>query len=149
VLNDETRGIVGEAELRVLPPHATVVNVSRGPIIDEAALAAAVLEDRIAGVGIDVFGQEPLNRAEHPFAALIDDDRCIFTPHLAFWTAEARDRLQAESLERCVEALEGRPLTVLSHDPRLVAQASDGSAAEVVLGGVSTASGRWVAPPPG
>eukprot|EP01046_Picozoa_sp_COSAG06_P083423 COSAG06_NODE_30322_length_540_cov_81.213152_2_plen_56_part_01 len=56
MLNDETRGVVGEAELRALPPHATVVNVSRGPIIDEAALAAAVLEDRIAGVGIDVFG---------------------------------------------------------------------------------------------
>jgi hypothetical protein len=65
---------------------------------------------------------------------------------VAFLTAEARDRLEAEALERCVEALDGRPLTVLSHDPRLVAQTSNGSGAGVQLGGVSTASGRWVAP---
>ena len=107
----------------------------------------AVEEERIAGIGVDVFGQEPLARESHPFARLIDDDRCIFTPHLAFWTAEARERLEAEALERCIEALEGEPLTVLSHDPRLVAQASDGGAAEVRLGGVSSASGRWVTPP--
>ena len=147
VLNDETRGIIGSAELAALPEHAVVVNVSRGPIIDEEALALAVEEERIGGIGVDVFGQEPLDRESHPFARLIDDDRCIFTPHLAFWTAEARERLEAEALERCIEALEGEPLTVLSHDPRLVAQASDGGAAKVRLGGVSSASGRWVTPP--
>ena len=67
-------------------------------------------------------------------------------PHFAFWTAEARDRLCAEALERCAEALEGKPLRVLSHDPRLLAQA--GGRAAVEFGGWSSASGRHVPPAP-
>ena len=145
VLNEETRGMVGEAEIRALPAHALLVNVSRGAIVDEAALAAAVVEGRLRGIGLDVFSQEPLARGGgHPFAALVDDERCIFTPHLAFWTADARDRLEAEALQRVEEALDGRPLAVLSADPRLLAQRP----ALVTLGGLSRASGRWVEPPP-
>ena len=70
-----------------------------------------------------------------------------FAHHDRFWTAEARDRLCAEALERCGEALEGRPLRVLSRDPRLLAQA--GGRAAVEFGGWSVAAGRHVSAPPG
>eukprot|EP00756_Hemistasia_phaeocysticola_P045445 Hpha_TRINITY_DN19197_c0_g1::TRINITY_DN19197_c0_g1_i1::g.94716::m.94716/K00058/serA, PHGDH; D-3-phosphoglycerate dehydrogenase / 2-oxoglutarate reductase len=143
-LNPTSRGVLSKAAIALLPAHAVAVNVSRGEIWDERAVADAVLQGRLSGVGADVFGIEPLSReASHPFAQLVDRDDCIFTPHLAFWTKEARERLEAEALERCLEALEGRPLRVLSSDPRLLGQAQG----LVELGGLSTASGRWVFAP--
>eukprot|EP01062_Namystynia_karyoxenos_P067147 TRINITY_DN61018_c0_g1_i1.p1 TRINITY_DN61018_c0_g1~~TRINITY_DN61018_c0_g1_i1.p1 ORF type:complete len:415 (+),score=102.11 TRINITY_DN61018_c0_g1_i1:76-1245(+) len=143
-LNEGSAGVLGESEIAQLPRHALVVNVSRGEIADERALAAAVLSGRLGGLGADVFGIEPLSRAQsHPFAELVERPDCIFTPHLAFWTAESRQRLEREALARCVEALEGRPLRVLSADPRLLAQ----DPGIVTFGGHSIASGRWVDSP--
>jgi len=125
VLNNETRGLVSAKAIQQLHDRALFVNVSRGEIADEGALAAAVNAGMLGGLGIDVFGSEPLRRGcGHVFESLLDRDDCIFTPHLAFWTKEARERLSTEALERCVEALEKRPLRVLSDDPRLVKQTS-------------------------
>jgi D-3-phosphoglycerate dehydrogenase len=125
VLNPETHQLIGEAELRAMKPSAFLVNVSRGAIVDEAALLRALQERRIAGAALDVFSQEPLARAEHPLSALYAMDNVIVSPHLTFYTQEAMARLEAETLARCMEVLEGRLVTVKSRDPRLRAQRKD------------------------
>jgi D-3-phosphoglycerate dehydrogenase len=122
VLNAQTRGLLGAAELRCMRPGAFLVNVSRGEIVDEAALLAALQERRIAGAALDVYGREPLAKAGHPMSPLYAMDNVMLWPHLTFYTHEAMQRLEDETLARCFEALEGRPLTVRSHDPRLRAQ---------------------------
>jgi D-3-phosphoglycerate dehydrogenase len=122
VLNSETRHLLGEAELRAMKPTAFLINVSRGAIVDEAALLRALQEKRIAGAALDVYSQEPLAKNGHPLSALYAMDNVILSPHLTFYTNEAMERLEAETLERCREVLEGRPLTVRSRDPRLRAQ---------------------------
>jgi D-3-phosphoglycerate dehydrogenase len=90
--------------------------------VDETALLKILLEKRIAGAALDVYSQEPLARQGHPLSALYAMDNVILSPHLTFYTREAMARLEAETLERCREVLEGRPLTVKSRDPRLRAQ---------------------------
>ena len=122
VLNDETRHLVGEAEFRAMKPGAFLVNVSRGAIVDESALLRNLESGRLAGAALDVYAREPLSRRGHPLSALYAMDNVILSPHLTFYTREAMARLEADTLERCREALEGRPLTVRSRDPRLRAQ---------------------------
>ena len=124
VLNDETRHLVGERELAAMKPSAMLVNVSRGAIVDEAALVRALEAGRIAGAGLDVYGQEPLAKRGHPLASLHAMDNVMLWPHLTFYNAEALRRLEEETLERCFEILEGRPVLVKSRDPRLRAQAA-------------------------
>jgi D-3-phosphoglycerate dehydrogenase / 2-oxoglutarate reductase len=122
VLNDETRRLIGEAELRAMKPGAFLINVSRGAIVDESALLRNLQSGRLAGTALDVYSEEPLGKKDHPLSALYAMDNVILSPHLTFYTREAMARLQADTLERCREALEGRPLTVRSRDPRLRAQ---------------------------
>ncbi|HEX9114472.1 MAG TPA: C-terminal binding protein [Anaerolineae bacterium] len=78
-LTTETRHIIGETELRLMQPHAVLVNASRGAVIDEPALVQALQEERIAGAALDVLMQEP-PAAENP---LLGMDNVIFTPHYA------------------------------------------------------------------
>jgi D-3-phosphoglycerate dehydrogenase len=122
VLNAETTHLIGESELRAMKPTAFLVNVSRGAIVDEAALLRALQERRIAGAALDVYSQEPMKKTGHPLSAFYAMDNVILSPHLTFYTAEAMARLEAETLERCREVLDGKPLTVKSRDPRLRAQ---------------------------
>jgi D-3-phosphoglycerate dehydrogenase len=122
-LNDTTRHIIGAAELQAMKPTAFLINSSRGALVDEAALVAALTESRIAGAGIDVFSAEPLSLSGHLMSPLFTLSNVLMLPHLTFYTAEAMERLERETLERCDEVLEGRPVLVKSHDPRLRAQA--------------------------
>jgi D-3-phosphoglycerate dehydrogenase len=122
VLSDATRHLLGERELACMKPHALLVNVSRGALVDEAALVCALERKRIAGAALDVYGVEPLARSGHPLSPLYAMDNVILWPHLTFYTAEAMQRLEDETLERCFEILEGRPVLVKSRDPRLRAQ---------------------------
>lgn len=122
VLNDDTRGMIGTDELRAMKPSAFLINVSRGAIVDEAALVKAIREGWIAGAGLDVFSQEPLTRTGHPMSELFDHPNVILSPHLTFYTEDAMERLEDETLARCREVLEGRDVLVKSHDPRLRAQ---------------------------
>jgi D-3-phosphoglycerate dehydrogenase len=122
VLNRETRHLIGARELARMKPGAWLVNVSRGELIDEAALLVALHAGHLGGVALDVYGHEPLARDGHPLAPLYAMDNVIVWPHLTFYTAEAMRRLEDETIARCEEALAGQPLTVASHDPRLRAQ---------------------------
>ena len=118
VLNDETRHIIGAAELARMKPGALLINVSRGALIDEPALISALDEGRIAGAGLDVFEKEPL-RPDHP---LQDRPNVILLPHLTFWTEQAMSRLEDDTWDRLSELIEGRPVTIRSTDPRLKGQ---------------------------
>lgn len=119
VLNDETRHLIGAAEIAAMKPKAFLINVSRGAIIDEVALIAALERGEIAGAGLDVYSHEPLAQSGHPLSRLYEMDNVILSPHLTFYTAEAMRRLEDETLERCFEILEGREVLMKSTDPRL------------------------------
>ena len=118
-LSDSTRHLIGAAELAAMKPTAILINTARGALVDEDALLHALQAGSIAGAGLDVFSQEPLNRKDHPLRALYSMENVILMPHLSFYTAEAMDRLESETLERCLEIIEGRPVTIRSTDPRL------------------------------
>lgn len=122
MLNASTRHLIGRAELACMKPSAVLVNVSRGALIDETALVEGVLAGRLGGVGLDVYGQEPLAKEGHPLSALFGRSDVILFPHLTFFTAEAMQRLSDDTLARCCEVLEGRPVEIRSRDPRLRAQ---------------------------
>jgi D-3-phosphoglycerate dehydrogenase len=122
VLNDSTRGLIGEREFAAMKPGALLVNVSRGAIVDETAMLKALQDGRLGGAGLDVYAQEPLRRHGHPLAALYDMEQVVLMPHLTFYKREAMQRLERETLERCDELLAGRPVLVKSKDPRLTSQ---------------------------
>lgn len=122
VLNGETHQMIGEAELRTMKPTAFLINTARGAIINEAALVRAIEKNWIAGLGLDVFSREPLSRTGHAMSALFDHPNVILSPHLTFYTDDAMARLEAETLERCLELLDGRDVLVKSGDPRLRGQ---------------------------
>jgi phosphoglycerate dehydrogenase-like enzyme len=82
-LTPETRGMIGEPEFAAMKPGAVVINVGRGPVIDEAAMVRALTERRIQGAALDVFDQEPLPEG-HPFYQL---DNVLLSPHCADHTS--------------------------------------------------------------
>jgi len=105
-LTPETRGIVGEAELRAMKPTAILINVGRGPLVDEAALVAALREKRIRGAALDVFDEEPLP-AGHPFYAL---DNVLLSPHSADHTPDWKQRTMRLFLDNFERYRKGEPL---------------------------------------
>lgn len=110
ILSERSRGLVGAAELALMPPHAILVNTSRGPIVDQDALLAALHEGRIGGAGIDVYDVEPLP-ADHPLLAA---PRTLLTPHLGYSTEENYRAYFAGAVE-AVEAYEnGAPIRVIT-----------------------------------
>ena len=90
--NQRTAGLIGETELRMMKPSAYIVNMGRGGIVDEAALAKVIDEGRIAGAGVDVFTAEPLP-SDNPLMNVRNLDRLILTPHIGWASTEARQRL--------------------------------------------------------
>ncbi|MFW3171342.1 D-2-hydroxyacid dehydrogenase family protein [Geodermatophilus sp. CPCC 206100] len=109
VLSDRTRGLVGRAELARMKRTAILVNTSRGPIVDETALLAALREERIAGAGLDVYDREPLP-AEHP---LRRERRAVLTPHLGYVTRNTYEVFYGEAVEDVAAFLAGSPVRVL------------------------------------
>ena len=109
-LTDATRGLVNAARLAKMKPTAYLINTGRGPLIDEAALAAALNEERIAGAGLDVLSAEP-PPADNP---LLHAKRCVITPHIAWATRESRQRLMATATRNLAAFLGGQPQNVVS-----------------------------------
>lgn len=94
-LNDATRGIFDAAHVAMLKPGAIVINVARGAVTDEKALAEALESGRIGGLGVDVYSTEPFP-VEHPFYRLRNRDNVCLTPHMAWGSIEARRRCLEE-----------------------------------------------------
>lgn len=91
-LNDATRGLIGADQLRTMKPSAILVNMARGGIVDEKALADALDAGTIAGAALDVFTTEPIPSA-NPLMAMSHPERILFTPHVAWASSEALNRL--------------------------------------------------------
>lgn len=109
VLSERTRGLIGARELSLMKPSAYLVNTSRGPIVDEAALVHALREGTIAGAGLDVFDEEPLP-PDHPFRRL---PNTVITPHLGYVTDETYRIFYGQALEDVQAYLRGEPTRVL------------------------------------
>jgi phosphoglycerate dehydrogenase-like enzyme len=109
VLSGRTHGLLGERELRRMKPTAVLINTSRGPLVDERALIAALSAGTIAGAGLDVFDIEPLP-PNHPFRRL---PNVLATPHLGYVTAENYRALYGGAVEDIAAWLDGAPLRVL------------------------------------
>jgi phosphoglycerate dehydrogenase-like enzyme len=110
VLSDRTRGLIGADDLALMRPTAYLVNTSRGPIVDEAALQSALREGRIAGAGLDVFETEPLP-VDDPWRRT---PRTVLTPHLGYVTDGTYKGFFADTVE-CIGAyLAGSPVRVIN-----------------------------------
>ena len=109
VLSQRTRGLVGAKELAVMKPSAYIINTSRGPIIKEAALLAALREKTIAGAGLDVFDVEPLP-VEHPLRKM---DNVVLTPHLGYVAIQNYRAYFAGIVDDIRAFLDGKPVRVI------------------------------------
>jgi D-3-phosphoglycerate dehydrogenase len=107
-----TRGMIGTRQLETMRPGALLVNVSRGAIVDEQALADALRSGRLGGAGIDVFSAEPPHGSP-----LLDAPNTVLTPHLGASTAEAQVRVAVEVAEQVLEVLDGRPARYAANAP--------------------------------
>jgi phosphoglycerate dehydrogenase-like enzyme len=106
VLSDRTRGLVGARELGLMKPTGLLVNTSRGPVIDTPALVSALAEGRIAGVGLDVYDEEPLP-ADHPLRSA---PNALLTPHLGYVTEGVYRTFFGDVVEAVEAQLDGRPI---------------------------------------
>ena len=112
VLSARTRGLIGARELGLMKPTAYLVNTSRGPIADEAALVDALEKRAIAGAGLDVFDREPLP-PDHPLLAL---DNTVITPHVGYVTEETYRVFYSDAVEDIRAFLSGSPVRVLGRN---------------------------------
>jgi phosphoglycerate dehydrogenase-like enzyme len=104
VLSDRTRGLIGAHELNLMKPTARLVNTSRGPIVVESALIAALQERRIAGAAIDVYDTEPLP-PQHPYRKL---ENLLATPHIGYVSRELYERFYRDTVSNILTWLETR-----------------------------------------
>lgn len=109
-LSERTAGLVGAEEIRTMRSDSYLINTSRPQIVSEAALIAALSENRIGGAGLDVFEVEPLP-LNHPFRTL---PNVVATPHIGFVTEENYRMFFEESLENLVAFRNGRPVHVIT-----------------------------------
>ena len=121
LLDEKTRHLVGAKEFALMRPTAFLINVARGPIVDEAALIQALQDGRIAGAALDVFEQEPVD----PANPLLRMDHVILTPHSLCWTDECFHNMAVTGLRSIVDALSGKlPEFIVNKDvqniPRFV-----------------------------
>lgn len=111
-LTDRTEGLLDASALALMKHDAVLVNTSRGPIIDEAALVEALRAGRLASAGLDVFAVEPV-AADHPLLAL---DNVVLTPHVTWYTADTMRRYLGEAVDNCERLRDGRHLVNLVNE---------------------------------
>jgi D-3-phosphoglycerate dehydrogenase len=103
-LTDETRHLIAGEQLAQMKPTAYLINMARGPIVDQAALTLALTNGTIRGAALDVLEQEPPS----PDDPLLKLDNVIFTPHAASWTFEAVEQLRRDTAQNVVTVLQGK-----------------------------------------
>ena len=110
--NDETRHLIGAAQLGMMKSSAYLINTARGPIVDETALVAALREKRIAGAGLDVYEDEPT-----PAPGLVDLENVVCIPHLGSATEATRGKMAEMAARNLIDALQGRrPANLVNSD---------------------------------
>jgi glycerate dehydrogenase len=109
-LTADNRHLVNRDRLRRMKPRALLINTARGPLVDEAALAAALNAGELAGAAVDVVSEEPIAAAN----PLLRARNCIITPHMAWGSLAARKRLMAATVENIGAFLRGSPVNVVS-----------------------------------
>ena len=97
-LTEETRGLIGRSELELLPEGAIVLNTARGGLVDEVALAEALVSGRLRGAGIDVLAEEPPSAA-HPLRTA---PGAVLTPHVAWYSEKALVELRRKAVETAI-----------------------------------------------
>lgn len=115
VLSDRSRGLIGAAQMALMKPDALLVNTSRGPILDEAAVIPALRAGHPGMVALDVYGDEPMP-ATHPLrdTALIDSGRLLLTPHIGYAARQTLETMYAQTVE-CIAAWQaGSPVRVIA-----------------------------------
>ena len=109
-LGDRSRGLLGEKDLALMKPTAFLINTSRGPIVDEKALIAALSNGRIGGAGLDVFNIEPLP-IDHPFRKL---DNVVLTPHLGYVSVENYKVYYPDIVANIRNFIDGKPIKAIT-----------------------------------
>jgi phosphoglycerate dehydrogenase-like enzyme len=109
VLSPRSRGLIGASDIARMKPGAILINTSRGPIVDEAALINAIQSRRIVAA-LDVYDREPLP-ANHPFRSA---PNTVMTPHLGYGVQETWTEFYGQSLENTLAFLDGKPLRVMN-----------------------------------
>ena len=109
-LTDDNKGMVNTGVLSRMKPTAFLINTARGPLVNEADLAAALEAGRISGAAVDVVSREPIS-GENP---LLRAKNCIVTPHIAWATLSARRRLMETTAENVKAFLSGHPINVVN-----------------------------------
>ena len=105
-LNDGTRGLISRERIASMKKEVIFINVARGAVVDEGALAEAVKEGRVGAIGVDVYSKEPFP-CDHPYSEIKGLDNVIFTPHMAWGSYEARVRCCEEVVENIKSYLAG------------------------------------------
>lgn len=111
-LNKDTEKLISRNELAMMKKSAILLNLGRGPIVDEEALADALINDRIGGAGLDVLCKEPVS-IDNPLLQIKDSTKLVITPHIAWATVEARTRCAREVFENIKAFLDGREKNVV------------------------------------
>ena len=111
-LTDKTNKMIGENELKMMKKSAIIINVARGKVWDEGAIANAVVNGNIGGIGCDVFSYEPIDD-NHPFVKILDYDNVILTPHMAWGSFESRTRCFNTVLSNIDAYLNGKPQNIV------------------------------------
>ncbi len=105
-LTEETRGMIGRRELTLLKRGAVLVTVSRGALVDQEALGAALEDGQVGAAGLDVLVEEP----PPPDALILRAPNVVLSPHLAWYSAASERRARTMAVDGMIDYLEGRPL---------------------------------------
>ena len=112
-LTPETKGLIGEKEIKLMKKTAILINTSRGPVVDEKALIRALQEGWIAGAGLDVFEKEPIGK-DHPLTRL---ENVVLTPHIGSASHETRNKMAEYAAEGIIKVLKGeKPRNLFNED---------------------------------
>ena len=112
-LTEETNKMIGKKELEIMKKSAIIINVARGKVWDENAVAQAIIDGNIGGVGCDVFSYEPINES-HPFVKILGYDNVILTPHMAWGAFESRTRCFNTVLSNIEAYLNGKEQNLIT-----------------------------------